>query len=195
MLSKHLMMCGAVATALLSWGCSEPVPPAAEGGTVVHWLTSNPTCRAREPFDAKIGAVNATELVELKKDTVEGTKLFCRVSDAGGSLSAEGSIEWKDITLDFAVNNIPSAASEANPALGHVAFSSLLTAGSLYASPAEAPCRFYYAGNQIGASAAGKLWIQFVCDQLVDASTAPISTCGTQGGTNASTIAVQNCDQ
>jgi hypothetical protein len=195
MLSKHLMMCGAAGAALLSWGCSEPVPPAAEGATTVHWLTSNPSCRARDPFDAAIGAATSMELLDLRKDTVEGMKIFCRVADNGGSLNAEGSLELRDITLDFAINNLGSAASEANPALGHVSFSSIQTAGGLYASPAEAPCKFFYAGNQIGASAAGKLWIQFTCEQLVDASTSPASVCGTQGGTNASTLAVQNCDQ
>lgn len=195
MLSKHLMMCGAVGAALLSWGCSEPVPPAAEGATTVHWLTSNPSCRAREPFDAVIGATNSNENLDLRKDTVEGMKIFCRVTENGGSLNAEGSLQLRDVTLDFAVNNVPSAASEDSPALGHISISAIQTAGGLYTSPNTNPCKFYFENKQIGQSAAGKFWVQFTCAELVDASTSPPSVCGTQAGANAATLAVQNCDQ
>jgi hypothetical protein len=175
------------AIALFATGCSEAVPPASEGAATVLWQGSGATCAVKTVETSTIGKVDADEYIELKKDTVAGAKITCRVT-GGGSYSVEADLQFGGTTLAVKVDGVSPQATVDSPASGYVAFSALYTAGSVYTSPSEQRCNFWLAPGQ--EIAAGRAWMQFGCPELVDGSVG--STCGIQ---NDSTIAVQNCDQ
>jgi len=139
------------------------------------------------PHNAQIGHTDATANTELKKDTLGGAQIFCRVIDSGGQFEAQGYLDLGATHLDFRVNNISMDATDGAPALGAVSYRSVDTI-QLYSSPGDAPCEFYFSGAQ--EIAAGRVWMQFSCPQVANAGTG--SSCAIATG---STIAMQNCDQ
>jgi hypothetical protein len=188
MLSKHLLMLGAVG-ALICAGCSEPVPPAAEGAAVILWGGSAAGCAIHAVHEGRIGKADANEIVDIKKDTIAGAEVTCRVTGSG-TFSAEGGMKLGAVTIDFKVDSAPLSATKDTPALGHVIYSDVITAGAVYTSPETEPCRFWFSPAQQPQIAAGRFWVQFGCTSVVDAGTA--STCAIQ---DESTLAVQNCEQ
>jgi len=182
----HGLVCLA---AVASYGCSEPVPPASEGAFALIFSsigTGGEQCKIA-PHNAGIGSTDSTGNAELKKDTLGGAQIFCRVIDNGGQFEAQGYLDLGATHLDFSVNNISMNNTSADPALGAVSYRSVDTI-QLYSSPGDAPCEFYFENDQ--EIAAGRVWMQFECPQIANAGTS--SSCAISVG---STIAMQNCDQ
>lgn len=177
------------ALAFASAGCSEAVPPAAEGGATVSWASSNPNCRVDRQYNGLVGYVTSIDH-ELVKNTVNGVEIDCSVVQVGDGFDVEASIRDPNSTvnLEVVIPGLKAGATETNPALGSAGFSAEVTSGALYVSTTDMPCRFWLAPNQ--EVAAGRAWFQFGCQQIVDGSIG--SVCGIQ---NNSSIAIQNCDQ
>ncbi len=181
----HGLVCVA---ALGCFGCSEAVPPASEGAFSLIFSsagTGGLSCNIKN-HNAQIGYTDSTKNTELKKDTIGGAQIFCRVIDNGGEFEAQGYMELGATHLDFTVSNISPAATSGSPALGAVSYRSVDTI-RLYTSPGDAKCEFFFENDQ--EIAAGRMWMQFVCPQIQNAASS--SSCAVSMGT----IAMQNCDQ
>ncbi len=181
----HGLVCVA---ALSCFGCSEAVPPASEGAFTLVFSsvgTGGETCQIA-PHNAQIGYTDVTKNSELKKDTIGGAQIFCRVIDNGGEFEAHGFQELSANHLDFTVSNLSPGATEAAPALGNVSYRSVDTV-RLYSSPGDAMCEFWFDNAQQVAT--GRVWMEFRCPQIANA--ASNSSCAISSGT----IAMQNCDQ
>jgi hypothetical protein len=181
----HGLVCVA---ALSCFGCSEAVPPAAEGAFTLVFQsvgTGGESCNIG-PHNAQLGYTDSTKNSELKKDTIAGAQIFCRVMDSGGEFEAQGYMELGATHLNYTVSNLSGANTASSPALGHVSYRSVDTV-RLYTSPGDAKCEFFFDNDQ--EVAAGRVWMQFSCPQIANA--ASNSSCAISLGT----IAMQNCDQ
>jgi hypothetical protein len=177
------------ASASLAIGCSDAVPPAAEGAYSAAFVQSGSMCSIATHQDA-VGAADA-ENYGLVKDGTPLTDVTCIVLDDGGSFYAEGFISDQDgaRSLKFAVGGLTQGATEDDPALGSVAFRSKATLKT-FSSPVNT-CRFWFIPGSRQQVAAGRLWVTFECDVVESEG----RQCRLGDATRKNTVALQNCDQ
>jgi hypothetical protein len=191
MSTRTTLACGAI-MAFTCVGCSEPVPPAAEGASIVFWRgsgTGGGTCRVQEVHQGRIGYADASELRDLRRDAEGGASINCAIGGSG-TFNVDGQMSLDGMSLHVTINGIGPGTTEADPALGAISYANVPTSGKPYVSTQDEPCRFWFAPDTQQEVAAGRLWVQFGCSQIIDASSD--SSCGIE---NNSTIALQNCDQ
>lgn len=173
-------------------GCSEAVPPAAEGAwqAAINAGTHTADCNLDSVNPITMGLVDATSHERLEKDTLNNAQIFCTVKQEGSSFAMEGYAADSDSIFEFSVAAITSQATEQNPASGRVTVAGPPTAGSPLSSPAEEPCSFYFVNDgQRSQLAPGRAWFTFSCPTVADVSVN--RRCALQIGY----AAFQNCGQ
>lgn len=178
---------------LLLAGCSEAVPPAAEGAFFAALQPGAHTgeCQLDSAEPTEVGKVTATTHDELKKDTIDGALIYCSSLAQGGGFSLEGSIQLGSDHLEFRVPQINTDANSADTgADGSIGYAGTSTSGILFSSPAAEPCKFYFANDgQRSQLADGKMWVTFECATVENVSKQ--RACAVQIGY----AAFQNCEQ
>ncbi len=167
-----------------SMGCSEPVAPASQGAFVAAFQAPG-TC-GKDIHNEQIGYADATRIGDLKKNGTGGAQIFCGVASGDGGFDVEAGLSLFSTNLYVNIFGIPSTATEADPHPGAVSYQTQKTVKP-YSSPQDQPCQFWFVNDQ--EVAAGRIWVQFRCDSIEDAST------DTQCALGVSTLAIQNCDQ
>lgn len=179
------------AGAALSAGCSDGVPPAAEGAYRVKFVSNGGSCTLKTHDDA-VGHVTDDNF-GLIKDGTQATDVTCLVIDEGGSFYAEGIISGENgaRSLQFSVAGLKPGQTADDPAFGRASFLSKATLEP-FISPNEEPCRFWFASGKQQV-AAGRLWVSFHCPVITNGG----RECGLGQAPPQvpATIAVQNCDQ
>ncbi len=180
----------AAIAAVASTACSEAVPPASEGGYIVEFITPNTlgkTCAVTNDFvhSGEVGYADSKEIRSLLKDTVRGAIIQCAVTPNGAGFTAAGILDnGAGHHLDFKIDSVTAGM----PAQGTIGFRSAKTVNT-YRSPSGKPCTFSFSAAQAPQLAAGRIWIDFKCSDVVDVSRD--SACSIASGT----VAMQNCDQ
>ncbi|MDC0747678.1 hypothetical protein [Polyangium mundeleinium] len=170
-----------VAFALLG-GCSDPVPPTPQGAFNVQFSKTGATCPIAS-HKSEIGTISASTKTAVVIDGVEGATVTCSVSGAGPfSVSAQLRLGSDGINLSIPAINV--GATEASPATGSLAFFSDRTAGDAFSS---SKCNFYFKEGTGEGIASGKIWVSFVCPEVVEST----NTCGIA----ESHLILENCDQ
>jgi len=180
-----------VSAAVGSVGCSDPVPPASEGAFSLVFQQPNPSACHIALHNIGIGKATEAEVKDLAKDTVGGAQIYCSVVDNGGAFDLFGVMTLGVTHLDFQVGNVTAAATDADPAVGTLSYSSGDTAGATYSSAPGNGCHFYFNAAEKKELAAGKVWMSFGCPEVQD----PAHNSTSCAIADHSTIAMQNCDK
>lgn len=183
-MSRYLLMWVVGLGAAGSMGCSEPVPPASQGAFVAAFQA--PGSCGKDIHNEQIGYADATEIRDLKKNGVGGAQIFCAVTSAGGGFDVEAELKLFSNNMRINIDGMPTTATIDAPHTGTVTYQTQKTVKP-YTSPQDEPCEFWFANSQ--EIAAGRIWAQFKCASIEDASTNTTCALG------ESTIALQNCDQ
>ena len=173
-------------------GCSEAVPPAAEGAwqATINAGAHPAECNLDSINPITMGLVDATTHDRLEKDTLNQAQIFCTVKQQGSSYSMEGYASNNDSVFEFQVGAISADATEQNPAGGRVTVAGPPTALKALTSPSGEPCNFYFVNDgQRSQLAPGRAWFTFTCPTIEDVSIN--RRCGLQIGY----AAFQNCEQ
>jgi hypothetical protein len=184
---SRVYLAGAVALAAGVFACSEPVPPASQGAFVAFFQSGGGGMCGQDIHTGQIGYADATEVTTFIKEGTAGARVFCSVTPAGGGFDIEGAM--KQLSTDFVVKiaGMPTTATEDAPHPGSISYRTAQTL-NFYTSPAETPCQFWLVNGQ--EVAAGRVWAQFKCDSVINASSNTECALG-----NNSTLAFQNCEQ
>jgi hypothetical protein len=175
------------------FACSEPVPPAAQGAFIGNFQAGTAGMCGQDIHTGQIGYADATEIRDLKKEGTAGARVFCSVTPNGNGFDVEGAL--KQLNTDFVVKigGMPTNATEDAPHHGSVSYRTAETL-NYYTSTDETPCDFWMAPPVPGKAqqevAAGRIWVQYKCDSVKNASSNTECRLGP-----GSTLAFQNCDQ
>lgn len=182
---------GAVTCAFATMGCSEAVPPASQAAFFGAFQSSSNypdhTCD-KDLHNGQIGFVDVTEIKDIKKDGEAGALVFCAVETNGDGFKVEAEARQGSTTVRVKVDKIKAGATAADPAMGQVTYKTRQTVKA-YISPSDVPCEFWFDPDSSQEVAAGRIWAQFKCQVIQNASTSSACTLG------ESTIAFQNCEQ
>ncbi|MBW2523800.1 MAG: hypothetical protein JRI23_06475 [Deltaproteobacteria bacterium] len=173
-------------------GCSEAVPPAAEGAFQVNISSgaSPADCGLDITAPITMGLVGPTSHDRLEKDTLNDAQVFCTVKQQGSAFSMEGYAAMPDSVMEFQVSSITADANEGNPAFGRVTVAGPATALNAMTSPDSEPCSFYFVNEaQRSQLAPGRAWFSFRCPSVEDVSI------NRSCGIDTSYAAFQNCEQ
>ncbi|MDI3288307.1 hypothetical protein [Polyangium sp. 15x6] len=170
-----------VAFALLG-GCSDPVPPTPQGAFNVQFTDTGVDC-AIASHRSEAGDITDSKKTAVLIDGVDGANVTCSVSGAGPfNVSAKITLGSDGINLSIPAINV--GATEASPASGSFAFWSDRTAGDAFSS---SKCSFYFKEGTGEGVASGKLWVSFVCPEVLEST----NKCGI----SESHVIFENCDQ
>lgn len=192
MIRDKLLFPFALCVVALLFGCSEAVPPAAEGAwqATVSAGSHSAECNLDSINPITMGLVDATTHDRLEKDTLNNAQIFCTVKEQGGSFSMEGYAASTDSIMEFQVASIAADATEQNPATGRLTVAGPPTALKALSSPDSEPCNFYFVNDgQRSQLAPGRAWFAFACPTIEDQSIN--RRCAVQIGY----AAFQNCEQ
>jgi hypothetical protein len=188
--------CSAVA------GCSDPVPPPAQGAASFEMGGSGCNVRsARE--DLKLGAVDAQRATPLV-DRETGT-IFCRVAPKGGGFDVSLSIASGGDSFNLSGLVVPDTSTEVLVSLktsGTVTDYQSAPPGGCAETDCGQPCRVSFPASPDPAAPtfgvrAGRLWAAFECPTLTDArNTEQTGTCSVPSFSGQpGYVVVENCDE
>lgn len=169
-----------VAFALLG-GCSDPVPPTPQGAFNIQFTDTGVDCPIAS-HRSEVGTISDSKKTAVVIDGVEGATVSCSVSGAGPfNVSAKIVLGSDGITLSIPAIN--AGATQMSPAAGSLSFFSDRTAGDAFSS---SKCNFYFKEGTGEGVAGGKLWVSFVCPEVIEST----NKCGL----SESHLILENCD-
>jgi hypothetical protein len=205
-MKSSLVPSGALSSAMLcalgGLGCSDDVPPAAEGAfylSVIGDATdSKPCCTATHQRQVGEPGLSGSQRV-LEKDGVNGAAVDCLVR-GDSSFEIEATVEKGNLRLTVKVPAMTASATKDKPVKGSVEFFTDKI-GEAYASPPDTPCDFFLKGGTQQQISAGVALLSFTCTQVQNnEGLGDVMSKGCPGpsscrleGDGASTIAVQKC--
>lgn len=172
------------------FGCSEAVPPAAEGAwmATVYAGAYPAECNLDSIEPIRMGDVDATQHNVLEKHTVNNAQIYCSVVNNGSTFQVDGYAANGLATLQIGIDAIAADASQTSPASGSLGVAGPPTALGMLTTVSE-PCNFYFVNDQAAQLADGRVWLTFACPTVEDVSIG--RKCGVQIGY----AAFQNCEQ
>lgn len=166
-------------------GCTEPVPPSAQGAYLVFFQDTGVDC-PQKSHQGVVGAMTKNTRTTLAVDGVDGADVSCTVSGSGnGPYAVDATISVGTNTLVVTIPAISKGTTSAMPAKGQVGFQSLDTADT-YGTPNDALCDFYFIEGTPESVDPGKIWVAFQCPKIVN----QMSTCALA----ESFVLLENCD-
>lgn len=188
------------AGSIVASGCSDPVPPPAQGAVTYRMYKAGTQNCQIPPHTSNAPSAPAgtgTNVTGTNKgneavDGDNGAKVKCKVAAAGAAFDVNATIQVG--TVSFAMNT--TIADQQEGVDGTVDVNDNQTQASYlqpvtYAKPPTPPCKFSVkpaSGEGYGA-ASGRIWGKFTCDQAMDTQN-PGSSCSIEG-----TFVFENCDQ
>lgn len=195
-MALSLLSVGAIAiSALASSGCSDTVPPPAQGALSYRvWGATGQGCLVQNhssnaPNPGRGQNVTSTGVGSVAVDGENGAKVSCRVSGDGTSFSVTGELTLGDVSFSVSTQLSPGD-KEAD---GKIRLQDNLTA-NVYAQPATLldpptpPCKIDISKGNYDVGT-GWVWGHFMCDSIVD-ERSPDAFCSAEG-----TFLFENCDE
>ena len=187
---RVLCACALLGAGSISAGCSDPVPPPAQGAASIHvGQRTGQNCptlahlaNAPDPPRGQSQNVSATEVKNKAVDR-EGAQVRCKVKPAGGSFQVEASISVGNVS--FSVDT--TVADGQSNAQGSATEQDAETEVTLTSQ--DVPCTIGVKGNELGV-AAGRIWGKIECTKVVDARS-PGNECAIDYGF----FLFENCSQ
>lgn len=153
--------------ALLSLGCSDPVPPTPRGAWVIYFESPSSTECPILGFTAKMGDVTDRTKTKEYVDGEGTASVDCTVSGSGSfSVTAQAAQTETAVGMTMSIGNIAATATSAMPAIGSVSFSSEESGGEYISPVTGEPCNFYFIEGSGEGVAAGKIWVAFECPKM-----------------------------
>lgn len=190
-----LLSLGAITmSALASSGCSDTVPPSAQGAVSYRiWKATGQTCSWGHSMNApNLGRgqnVTSTGVGEVAVDGQGGAKVKCQVKPSGDSFMVTGELELGNIAFSIDATVAPGQTdAEAKVRLQDNITVSPYAQPVLLLDPPPAPCKVDVKAGKYGVDA-GWVWGHFSCNAVVD-ERSPDAVCSAEG-----TFIFENCDE
>lgn len=187
-----------VMTALASFGCSDTVPPPAQGAVSYHFTkAAGQSCFVNPHFSnapdlGKGQNVTASNVGEVAVDGQNGAQIKCHVKAQGSAYDVGAEFDLGNVSLSLATT-IADGQSDAEGSVSlqdHHTQTPYIQPAKM-ADPPTAPCKFSVKaqkGQSLGV-ASGWIWGHFICDKILD-ERSPEGVCTAEG-----TFLFENCDE
>src|SRR5579871_732669 len=96
----------------------------------------------------------------------------CSVTTAGAAFSVNAQARLGADSIQIDIPSLAPGATSLNPATGSISYESAATV-TVYEGTG---CHFYFASASEGVDA-GKVWVAFTCDAIIDGSSIPPASC------------------
>lgn len=184
----RLVVPATVVLSVSALGCSDPVPPTAQGAYSVTFIDPGVECD-QAGHNITLGEVTPDTKDRLVKNGEEGSDLSCDVTGDGVfnvSARARKGADFLGINVSGLRSVVNGGPTEDAPAPGTISFASANTAGNVYGTSSEAPCDFWFFEGTNQDVASGRVWLTFSCGAIAVGSG---STCQL----NTSYAIFENC--
>lgn len=173
------------ALGLLVAGCEDPPPPTPSAAFNVQFSQVGGGGCSIGSHQVKMGTVEASGEPKLVTSGAENTESECSITKSGAAFNITANLDG-EATLGITITGMAADASEASPADGTVTFASTGTAGNVFRSPTDAPCKFWIDADNGQYLKDGEAWLTFECLDLTNG----MNTCAA----NTSYVALKNCE-
>ena len=174
----RLVVPATVVMSVSGLGCSDPVPPTAQGAYAVTFVDTGKDCD-QSGHNIVLGEVTPDSKDRLVKNGDEGSQISCDVTGNGTfnvNARASQGAAFLSVNVSGLKSKVNGGPTEDAPAPGNVSFASANTAGNVYGTQ-ETPCDFWFYEDSNEDVDAGRVWMAFSCSAIVSAgSTCQLST-------------------
>lgn len=158
---------------LLSFGCSDPVPPTPRGAWSLAFVDPGAGCEIAG-HNSAMGAVTKDTKDLVLVDGQDGATVECTVSGSSNFSVEVYSVDSNSgLTLNLNIGSINAQATKAAPAVGGLSYSSFKTGGEPVSSDGMSPCIFWFVPETREGIGPGQVWLAFECPKMtIDTSNA-----------------------
>lgn len=178
----------------LAIGCSDPVPPPAQGDSLIHYVpaASNPSSCTIGAHTAAIPSSNQTKAVPDHAQNDPGTRAVDGQNGAGVQCRVAGSSSFTfngNMSAGAASFVVSGTVTKGGGGSGRIAAADPGTAGHGFAPGSGDPSCTFSVAEQNLQIAAGRIWATFTCPTVRDDQNSSI-ICATNGE-----FVLENCEQ